>query len=389
MCGRRVAEFARRYPKRLVQTNPGKSPSCWRQRVGAPQPDRPSFEGRPPARGRGTQSALFSSLLEHQVRWKEEVAGVRELGVHNGRTGASLFPMKHWDLNLLPEFRADVVEHLRHYEIHRHEFIHHVMSSQVFALNLAAPFFRNPERLAPVLEDDVDRVLRVEAEVVGDQDYFGEPGTRGANRTSADLGIWARLKDGRVALTLVEVKFTERALGACSKGAERQGACDTDGPAIVASDGELCPLSWPPYRRRYWPLLRHLGVFRPEALEVPGPCPFRHGGYQLMRNQVLAAAIAADPLSGVDTARFVVLSHPGNTEIGVPDPPLGGSSRLEVGWPAMLCDPTRFGTLDARWWVETLGRDPALDGWAKAMLARYFPERVEQPAPAPADPGPA
>ncbi|MFH1467211.1 MAG: hypothetical protein ABIO70_22695 [Pseudomonadota bacterium] len=136
-CGLRVADFAWRFPGQLARSNPGRSPSRWSQHPAvasaAPRASSPRAE----------RSSLYNRLLAHQVRRKEEVAGVPERGSWGGRPRAFLFPESRWAKNLLPEFRADVLDHLERLAIQRHEFAHHVLSSQCFALNLAAPFLRH------------------------------------------------------------------------------------------------------------------------------------------------------------------------------------------------------------------------------------------------------
>lgn len=336
-------------------------------------------------------SPLYRKQFAHQVHWKEQVAGVTDCGSHNGQPRSYLFPPGRWEYNLLPTYRRDVLAHLSKHGIQRHDFAHHVMSSQVFALNLAAPFFRNPELLTPALGDAaLDRVIRVEAEVIGDRNYLNEPGGRGVMRTSADLGMWVRMKNGGTHLSLIEVKFTERDFGECRMGAAHGGLCDHDGPAIVRSRGRLCPLSAPPHNRTYWHLIFRLDVFKESELLKSQSCPFRHGGYQLMRTQVLARAIEADPASGINRADFAALLHDDNEPIQGFQHPIAGSNRLQAGWKGVIQRPEKFVALDARRWVDQLGRNPQLAPWACAMKERYFPHppaeddagvAVEPPSP--------
>ena len=303
------------------------------------------------------------------------VAGVRDCGSYDGRACTFLFPEDQWQLNLLPAFREDVVRHLANLSIQRHQFAHHVMSSQAFALNLAAPFLRHSDRLRPVFGDEVQVVEEVQVEVAGHSNYFHEPGTRGANRTSADLGVWVRLADGHRALHLFEVKFTETGFGECSKGRSHGGTCDADGPAIVDNPGALCPLSGAPHRRNYWRLMRERGVFAPGALGAAGACPFRYGGYQLMRNQLLAAMMEADPECDLDLATFSLLLHDDNHDVTQLRMPAGSNKPVGRAWPRLLADPSRFGGVwSARAWVQTFLDHPDIGEWARQMMERYFPD---------------
>ncbi len=168
-----------------------------------------------------------AQMRRHQVRWKENIAKIAERGEHGGEAKAYLFPRHRWRCNILPSYRSTVAAHLQQHGIAKHSFLHHVLSSQAFAFNLAAPFIEMPALLTPILRrllpddlaDQVDEVVRVEAEVDGGKNYFNEPaeGGRGDMRTSADLGVWWRATDGATNLVLVEVKFTEREFGAVRK----------------------------------------------------------------------------------------------------------------------------------------------------------------------------
>lgn len=315
---------------------------------------------------------LYKRLLHHQIAWKEHTAGVGEQGATAEAAGRWYFPARRWAENLLPHFRGPVLAHLEALAIPRHAQVQHVLSSQVFALNLAAPFFAHPDKLSAFLcDDDDERVVRVEAEVAGVNNPFHEPGTRGEKRTSADLGVWIESPRG-TELVLLEVKLTEGGFGRCSKGAKGGVACDSGGRQLVLGGGGGCPLTKPPYERTYWRLLNELAPLRLNLLQEPGPCPFRDHGYQLMRTQLLAAALAADPAEGLVDARFGVLVHDGNAsvraalEAWVP----GGRA---LPWRDVVRRPQHFEVLGALGWVRFFVDDPDLGDWARAMLARYFP----------------
>lgn len=312
--------------------------------------------------------------VAHQIKWKEDIAGILEHGVLKGQPRAYLFPATSWENNILPEFRQDVLDHIKHHRIQKHLFANHVMSSQVFALNLAAPFMRNPDWLRPIFNESVQEVLDVQAEVTGPHNYFNESGPRGANRTSADLGIWVRLTNGQKMLYLLEVKFTESGFGECGKGRKHAGICDTDGPAIVHSDGALCPLTRPPNNRNYWRLMHDMEIFSPDILDINGSCPLRRGGYQLMRNQLLAASMQADPDCELTQASFALLLHDDNHSTRLLRMPDGTKQQVTQAWPRLLTNPSNFdGIWSPRTWVETFLNHPNLAEWSRQMMERYFP----------------
>lgn len=383
-CGKRVAALSKSTRGKVSRVGTG-SPARWLRHDmpnvvaggGAVDPPRVETAAQTPVAAEDGGSSWVSRERARQIRWKEDVAGVAEQGEHNGVPRPFLFPRERWQENVLPTCRDSVARHVLG-DVTLHGFVHHVLSSQAFALNLAGPFFDTPALLAPTLRAllhdelaaDLESVESVEAELVDPENRFREPGSRGTLMTSVDLGItWRGRRTGR-ALLLVEVKYTESGFGECKKGGDTGGACDSDGPGIVASGGALCPLSGDPHRRTYWEWLNRLGVFRSEALAVPGPCPFRHGGYQLMRNQTLAAVLEQ---GGYDRVDFAVLLHDGNVDIRRSAALIGGVSDPVEGWRSLLADPSRFHCFSAREWVDAAS-DPALGAWRESMLARYFPD---------------
>lgn len=343
-------------------------------------PRRPTVPTLPTA-----PTGFPAGMRARQVAWKQSVAGFDRCGLHKGVPADFLFPEDRWTDNIVSDFRDAVAAHLERLGIARHEYLHHVSSSQAFALNLAAPFFESPRALTPVLvgllppalAETVEEVVRVEAEVDGGPaNYFREIGTRGANRTSADLGVWWRDRNGRENLVLVEVKFTEQAFGGCKKGSQTEGACDADGAGLVRTNGAACPLAAPPFHRQYWQRMAQHSLFDSTRLVQRGACPFRHGGYQLMRNQLLAAALEADPVQRLARVDFAVLHHDENPSIRVLDAPIGGGRDLATAWPRVLRRPDRFHVWSASKWL-TLAEDGDFAGWAAEVRGRYFEEAME------------
>jgi len=338
---------------------------------------------------------LYTRLLHHQIAWKEHTAGVGEQGATPDAAGRWYFPARRWSENLLPHFRADVLAHLEAIGVPRPPQMQHVLSSQVFALNLVAPFLRHPDKLSALLcDEDDEHVVRVEVEVAGKKNHFHEPGARGEKRTSADIGAWIETPRG-TELALFEVRLTEGNLGRCVKGQKHGGICAEGGRQLVMGGGGGCPLAVPPYDRTYWKLLHELKPLRLGLLQEPGaPCPFRDDGYQLLRTQLLAAAMVADPAEGLVDARIGVVLHDGNRRLRqAVDAWLPGGRSLS--WRAALRRPEQFEVLGAIGWLKMYVDDPELGAWAGAMLARYFPPpamvqglpplaRTRRPRPAPA-----
>jgi hypothetical protein len=129
----------------------------------------------------------------------------------------------------------------------------------------------------------------VDCEVRGQRVLLNEYG--GPNATSPDaLLTWPK------AVLVVESKFTEP-LGRCSHAA--RGDCSGDHAVgsdmktgtdaacrLTVQDGSRTP-------RRYWEVGTE--IFQPAALATPRrPCPFRDGGYQLMRSLCFSSALASE-----------------------------------------------------------------------------------------------
>jgi hypothetical protein len=255
-----------------------------------------------------------------------------------------------------------------------HPHFGNVMSSQAFAMNLAAPFLENPAWLTSALRalagDALDaseaEVERVGVEVIDSSNYFNEPSER---RSSPDIGVWWRA--GReLRLLLIEVKYTEPGFGHCSSGTEGHAACDQGGTQLLASAGMDCPKTLE--GRPYWRFLKEQRLFDESVLGSTPCCPFRYEGYQLMRYQVMAAAIEASESSEV-RVDVVALHHPDNRCLHTLSVPIDGEDNVFQLWGRALTRPDRFHVWSAKDWVGQAGKDPRLGDWAHWMTRRYFP----------------
>jgi hypothetical protein len=322
-----------------------------------------------------------AALRAHQVYWKEVVRGVLERGTWKGKPARVRFPADRWRENLLPDYVEDIEEHLDRLQIQRHEGIGSTASSQAFTLQLVAPFLREPARMLPILRailpldgrDCPAEVTRVEVEYDADNLYLGEAenATRGELRTNSDIAIWWTSEGGARRLLLVEVKYLEQSFGICQTGKGQGGDCDHGGAALSRSWWAACPLH--ALGRRYWQIARELDIFNQDLLAESGPCAFRHGLYQLMRNQVQASAIEADADSRVDRCDFAILLHPDNESVRQIPAPVAGENDAVKAFHRVLNDASRFLELDARAWLEAGLGETGPAHWAEPLLSRYFP----------------
>jgi hypothetical protein len=169
VCGKGLAEYAK-YHFDLQKLDGAASPARWRRAAGGAVAGAPagSAVGAEVPTARGAE--WVDAEQRRQVAWKEDECGVVAQGSLAGRSVDYLFPADDWALNLLDEHRGEVIAHIEAAGIELHTFAHHVRSSRIFALNLAAPFFARPELLAGILSEllpdgpSVASVERVEAE---------------------------------------------------------------------------------------------------------------------------------------------------------------------------------------------------------------------------------
>lgn len=317
---------------------------------------------------------------EHQIYYKEIVCGVQERGLYQGRPARVRYPEARWRENFLSDYVGAIDQHLSALGIRRND-LHSTMSSQAFALQLVAPFLNEPASMVPILaacldaqgEDSVGQVHKVEVEYDANNRYLGEreDARRGEWRTNSDLAIWWTTRGGESRLMLVEVKYMEGSFGQCSTGRHHGGVCDSAGGTLAQTWWATCPLRTS--GRRYFDLAQSLEVIKPTESANSLACAFRFGLYQLMRNQVQAAAIEADPDSGIDRCDFAVLLHPDNTSVRHLEQPVSGHSDALRAFRAILRQPERFCELDARAWLAAGANDAVLSAWSEALLMRYFP----------------
>ena len=173
-------------------------------------PKRPKPAG---FRAKPGHDALFEQHFDHQIAWKESFNRDCPLK-KDGSRHRRLFLREDRMLNIYPPFREAVETYVAGIDeaepVKLHTYFGNVMSSQAFAMNLAAPFLENPSWLTPVLRTLADDALgaadgeveRVGVEVLDEHNYFNEPMER---RSSPDIGVWWRTSK-QARLLLIEVK---------------------------------------------------------------------------------------------------------------------------------------------------------------------------------------
>lgn len=255
-------------------------------------------------------TSFDAQMTQSQVRWRRDNVDTADQGVQNKVTYEWLLPRWAWQQGLWPPLRGEGPGSLQAYltarRVRPHSGVHNLKSSWISGVNLYFPFGTTGEArtlLAGFLRDYVDaRVRGVDAldlEWSGDLELsprtlLGETGgVRGAGRTSPDLGLSL---NGGGGLLLVENKLVEHAFYRCparsGSGSVRQpgnpdpARCD-DVPALLADPGRCHQASW---GRQYWERL--YDAIDADAFASLGCCPAARAGYQLLRQQALAEALA-------------------------------------------------------------------------------------------------
>lgn len=249
-------------------------------------------------------------MTQRQVRWRREHVGTNVPGVQNRVTYPWLLPRRAWQEGLWPPLRGDgsggLSAYLADARVRPHSGVHNLKSSWVSGVNLYFPFGAGAEGralLAGFLRAHVDaRVASVEAldlEWTGDRELsprvlLGETGgTRGRGQTSPDIAFRV---NGGAGLVLVENKLVEHSFYACSArthsgsvarpGNPDAARCDDVG-GLLADPARCHQTAW---GRRYWWWLR--GAVDEDAFSRLARCPAATAGYQLLRQQALAEALA-------------------------------------------------------------------------------------------------
>ncbi len=256
-------------------------------------------------------------------------------------------------------------------------------SSQCFAVNTFGPLAEDPALARAVMQRVLpkDRVapsdsVRVRFEFTPNDApaWLGERG----QPTQVDVYFEINRSGRSIGHVLVEVKFSELRFGCCrgwdsmSNGTSlnRDRSRCLNSSAILNAPQLNCWLT-EIEGRRYWELIsRSDSSISGPAIETVGPCPFRYGLYQLMRNRVLADELRRH--SGADWAEFAVCRHPKNYAVITLDEPVD-SHLNAIEALRSISSPDAIRDWNAEELVEAIiSIDERLVGWKEWMRARYF-----------------
>lgn len=309
-----------------------------------------------------------------QLSWWHRHAADRGLDPRHADKHPFRLPRERAAENLYPPAADSIQQYFKHHQITWHKERGHLCSSQVACLNFLFPLGTQPDALADLLRatrapgmPTITGVLEIEPgsespyvafEYIGPDDVplIGEqrPGrkrTRGANCTSADAAVLVETEGGHRELLLIEWKLTE----SYGRSPLRYSKSKTDRCAIYEGA-----------RSKY-------GVLRSETPEFEAY--FFDPTYQLLRQQLLAAALESHQVLGAERVRVLHISPEANRELHrVTSPALRahGDDVFDV-WKGSLARPDRFirvstGTLFNEKWAA---RHPRLADWWRYISTRY------------------
>jgi hypothetical protein len=262
--------------------------------------------------GRPAANAFVEERRARQIAWKECSATLPEParlpGAYvRGRADRLLpfcLPTEFASHNLLPSVRESMLTLFAELDIPWHDGVaggpsNHLLSSQVQCVNALGRMVEDEQRIkrafgsvldiAEVIEIEPGRLLTFE--FIGDCDYFDEGAgaerRRGAHCTSVDAAFRYRTSSGAIELALVEWKYTEsyaETRDHSAKVATRRGRYLTD---YLDTTGPIEPVL---------------------PFELVQDEPF----YQLVRQQLLASRLEADPEEPAEVVRVVHVLDPRN-----------------------------------------------------------------------------
>jgi len=318
-------------------------------------------------------------LQNSQAEYKENSLKIKECGTWRDKRYRHILPEDDWAQNLWENIRGSVTRYFEDNEIAWHKEKDNLLSSQIMCVNLFFPLKQYPNVLKPWLAQtypDIQDVVGIDLEYIGpeNKNYFKETGGRGQNRTSSDVSIEWKDKQGKKNLLLLEFKFTESNFGNCSKKENLDRRLCHSAKNVVNSPQTQCYRALPQVGRTYWQfILDNSSPFKKEALMTETHCPFLYGFYQLMRNQLLAHCIQSDIDIGFHRVEFGVMYHADNDKLLIMSHKFGEERNPFKAWLTLLKNPDTFHVFTIQGFLNSTetGLPHELKNWRSYIKERY------------------
>lgn len=324
-------------------------------------------------------------MADWMCQYKADKLHIQEHGEWRGQQYPHILPKDLWFLNLWEGICFKTVRYFDNLQIKWHDQKHNLLSSQILCVNLFFPLREHPEFLKLWLSSSlagVEEVTSLHFEYIGPdfpqdpsgyRNYFREEGSRGQNRTSADVAITWRDREGHANLLLLEFKFVEENFGVCSRYPNMDSKRCLSSGEVIRSPRTQC------YRaqvgRLYWDyILAGDGPFHQELLVAEDYCPFRYDFYQLMRNQLLAHCIETDPEEQYAKVHFGVMYHSNNDRLMSMSRPFNKQRNPLEAWRGLLGDPNTFHAFTIQQFLDTIGPELPKDliEWRRYLKEKYL-----------------
>jgi hypothetical protein len=324
-------------------------------------------------------------MEDWMCQYKVETLKIHEQGKWRGQRYNHILPQDLWFLNIWEGVCFEAVKYFGRLRIKWHDQKHNLLSSQIACINLLFPLREYPELLKPWLSsrlEDVETVTDLDFEYIGPDDaqdpsgyrnYLNEPGSRGQNRTSADVAVTWRNSEGRKNLLLLEFKFTEPNFGECSRQKNPDRRRCLSSKEIARSPQTQC------YRtevgRPYWDIiLSSDSPLQQGLLTTEAFCPFRYDFYQLMRNQLLAHCIQTDPKEHYNKVDFGVVYHADNEKLMNMSRSFGNEKDPLKAWQKLLRYPDTFHVFTIQELLESISSNlpSSLLDWRRYLEEKYL-----------------
>jgi len=320
-------------------------------------------------RGGRRQPSVYVAAIHDVLRaWAAE----RQLAVETDGRGHILASSRDWKTILWYSLQSEADRWIAPAD--RHRWVHHMRSSQCFALNLFGPLKLGLPWATEIWASHFPGATIVEFEypTTGDPLLETKPPER-LSRTRADVRLDASSGD----TWLVEVKLTEPEFGPCSAGHDPDNELQPTSCRVEFRNLQILQESCYLHRigRAYFPMLvRPDSLIDPTKLAQHGvkTCPLRQDLYQIIRNLLLVQHIRAKEKRH---ARFAVVAPSRNLNPSLHE--VGGRERdLNQFLRSILKDTKQ----DAAKFVDFAGvvematkrPEPLAQDWGMFMSQRYL-----------------
>jgi hypothetical protein len=209
--------------------------------------------------------------------------------------------------NLFPPIKHSFLQFAYDNAVPLHDYVTHVRSSQIFAVNLVYPLLIDKDNghrailniFSKIANEQFTRIIDYSFEYSPDKDLLGEwPGDTKPSEyiTTVDISVICENTNKDKFIFLNEIKFTENEFGPCngitSKGCTFENRKNCENFQNVIYDYKKCYLHQKIRQRSARKYFQYFNL-RNELIMEQGECPFINNN-QCIRNHALARSLKLD-----------------------------------------------------------------------------------------------